>query len=267
MTTPIRIGLFAKMNRVTVKTLRYYDRAGLLKPAYTDTWTGYRSYTLEQMDALQTILNLKGAGFTIREIQDIVGQNIGRAEMIRILETRVSAEQERIGHIISYIAYLRKEPTMDTVTIKSLPNVTVASLRTTVPNYDAFFSVVPKMGDTMRKQGAVCAEPEYCFTMYHDGEYKESDIDVEICEAVVEARPETDGVTYKRLDAVPEAACVYHRGPYRTIGGSYKAVMGWIAQNGYEVADSPRESYIDGIWNKDSEDDWLTEIQVPVKKR
>ena len=26
----------------------------------------------------------------------------------------------------------------------------------------------------------------------------------------------------------------------------------------------PRESYIDGIWNKDSEDDWLTEIQVPI---
>ena len=30
------------------------------------------------------------------------------------------------------------------------------------------------------------------------------------------------------------------------------------------TGDRPRESYIDGIWNKDSEEDWLTEIQVPI---
>jgi hypothetical protein len=31
-----------------------------------------------------------------------------------------------------------------------------------------------------------------------------------------------------------------------------------------QVADAPRESYIDGIWNKDSEEEWLTEIQIPI---
>jgi len=33
------------------------------------------------------------------------------------------------------------------------------------------------------------------------------------------------------------------------------------------VIENIRESYIDGIWNKENVDDWLTEIQVPVAKK
>jgi hypothetical protein len=32
-----------------------------------------------------------------------------------------------------------------------------------------------------------------------------------------------------------------------------------------EIVGQPRESYIDGCWNKEDPNDWLTEIQVPVK--
>ena len=39
----IRIGDFSKLSRVSVKTLRYYDEMGLLKPLHVDRFTGYRS--------------------------------------------------------------------------------------------------------------------------------------------------------------------------------------------------------------------------------
>lgn len=38
----------------------------------------------------------------------------------------------------------------------------------------------------------------------------------------------------------------------------------WIEENGYTGADNPRESYIDGVWNKENENEWLTEIQIPI---
>lgn len=41
--------------------------------------------------------------------------------------------------------------------------------------------------------------------------------------------------------------------------------MKYAEQNGYIVAGLPRECYIDGIWNKESEEDWLTEIQLPIE--
>ena len=33
------------------------------------------------------------------------------------------------------------------------------------------------------------------------------------------------------------------------------------------MAGNPRESYIDGIWNREDEADWLTELQIPVVKK
>lgn len=41
--------------------------------------------------------------------------------------------------------------------------------------------------------------------------------------------------------------------------------MKFIEDNGYEMAGFPRECYIDGIWNKEDKEDWLTEIEVPIK--
>lgn len=89
----------------------------------------------------------------------------------------------------------------------------VASMRTKVANYDTYFNIVPKMGEFMRSVGAVCTDPAYCFTIYHDGEYRESDIDVEICESFVAPCQESEKVTFKTISAVVDAACLYHKGP------------------------------------------------------
>ena len=40
--------------------------------------------------------------------------------------------------------------------------------------------------------------------------------------------------------------------------------MKYAEDNGYQPAGLTRECYIDGIWNKESAEDWLTEVQLPV---
>lgn len=271
-----RIGLFAKMNRVTIKALRYYDEAGLVKPEFTDRFTNYRYYTTNQIEQLHKVIALKNAGFSIKEIQTIIQNNPTPKELADLLEQKLDSleedlkeQQARLNHTKAYLTLLRKEPeTMNQdVIIKALPEVTVASKRVIVQSYDDFFQVVPAMGEVMKKQGARCAIPEYCFSIFHDGTYKESDIDVEICEAVIEASQDSDGVAYKEIAAVPQAACLLHKGPYSTIGNTYAKAMRWIQDNGYEMSDNPRESYLDGIWNKEDPAEWLTEIQVPVREK
>jgi effector-binding domain-containing protein len=148
--------------------------------------------------------------------------------------------------------------------IKALPEVIVASMRLTVKNYDEFFKVVPKMGEEMKRQGAICAEPDYCFNIYHDGEYKEKDIDVEVCEAVVDFCEDSELVKYKIVKRIDKAACVLHKGSYETIRDAYAFVYKWIKDNNYQVIGETRESYIDGIWNKEDPSGWLTEIQISI---
>ncbi len=61
-------GQFAQKAAVSVRTLQYYDKVGLLSPSlYTEA--GYRLYTDEDLSSLQQILALKFLGFSLEEIK------------------------------------------------------------------------------------------------------------------------------------------------------------------------------------------------------
>ncbi|MDR0841571.1 MAG: MerR family transcriptional regulator [Christensenellaceae bacterium] len=64
-----RIGMFSKLGKVTIKTLRHYDEVGLLPPAQVDAETGYRYYTTEQLFKLHKIVALRQMGFSLAEIR------------------------------------------------------------------------------------------------------------------------------------------------------------------------------------------------------
>jgi len=264
-----KIGLFSKMNRVTIKALRHYDEIGLLKPATIEKFTGYRYYTSEQLPLLHQILALREMGFTLDEIKKVQGgtpeKDLLMQKRLELLK-RIAQDTLRLSQVESYLVKNDGESAGYHVILKELPQVIVASLRTTIPNYSALFSVVPPMGAEMERLGCVCAVPEYCFNIYHDGEYRETDVDVEICEAVTAAQEDSEMLKFKVIERVENAACVLHKGPYEGFPNAYNAVLKWVERNGYEIIDHPRESYIDGVWNKDSAADWLTEIQFPVKK-
>lgn len=60
-------GAFARKADVTIRTIRYYDKQGLLKPSHRSE-AGYRLYTDEDFVKLQKILALKYLGFSLEEI-------------------------------------------------------------------------------------------------------------------------------------------------------------------------------------------------------
>lgn len=266
----LKIGDFSKINKVTIKALRLYDEIGLLRPKQIDEFTGYRYYDTDQIPVVQKIISLKEIGFSLADIAEIVKRETSFLEMLLRKELEVDknieTEKEKLKKIKKYIDSLKKENQMDyQVVIKELPEVIVASRRLVIKDYNDLFKVAPEMGEMMKAQNLVCREPAYCFNIYHDGEYKETNIDVEICEAVVKAGTETNELKFKTM-AKAKAACIFHKGPYEKLGSSYGILINWLKKNGYEPADFFRESYIDGIWNKEDPSEWLTEIQVPIKK-
>ncbi|MFW5779957.1 MAG: GyrI-like domain-containing protein, partial [Bacillota bacterium] len=109
-----------------------------------------------------------------------------------------------------------------------------------------------------------CRTPAYCFNVYHDCEYKTKDIDVEICESVTQKKDNTPILKFITLPAVKTAATIEHKGSYDTLCESYNRIFKWVKDNNYKIAGNPRESFIDGIWNKENPDEWLTEIQIPI---
>jgi len=57
-----------------------------------------------------------------------------------------------------------------------------------------------------------------------------------------------------------------HYGPYEGLYTSYVELFQYIAEQGYAVCGQPRCCYVDGIWNQENPEKWLTIIQVPVEK-
>jgi effector-binding domain-containing protein len=152
--------------------------------------------------------------------------------------------------------------------IKELPHCIVYTKKMTVPNYDSYFTLIPAIGEAVMAVNPEikCITPEYCFIVYLDGEYKETNINIEYCEAVDRFGICPEGIEFKEIESTT-AVSVMHRGAYNKLNLAYAYAFKWIESNGYLVTENPRESYIDGIWNKENEDDWLTELQVPVIKR
>lgn len=46
---------------------------------------------------------------------------------------------------------------------------------------------------------------------------------------------------------------------------AYIDLFAWLEKENYKIAGDPRAVYIDGIWNQEDSDKWLTIIQVPVE--
>ena len=87
-----KINEFAELCKTSAKTLRFYDQAGVLSPAYVDPENGYRYYTDKQAERYNQIVELKQAGFTLEEIKNSLGCTDDSAvlEMLRRKEAELS---------------------------------------------------------------------------------------------------------------------------------------------------------------------------------
>ena len=63
-----KIGDFSSMSKTTIKTLRYYEKEGLLKPVYIDPNTSYRYYETSQLVDISKIISLRQIGLSIKDI-------------------------------------------------------------------------------------------------------------------------------------------------------------------------------------------------------
>lgn len=263
-----RIGLFAQMNRITVKALRFYEEQGLLLPAKIDEESGYRYYTMSQMETLHRILALKEAGFTIEDMKHLNASGDERGFLLRKKKALLEKIAELTLQLSKIDGYLMAggNSLSAPVMVKTIPETVCAVMRRRIDSYDALFDIMPELGGYMEDAGCVCALPEYCFTQYLEPGFQEAQILVEVCEAVTEKKADRGCLRFRTIPEI-RAACIYHKGSYRDFPKTYEVILRYIEENGYEICGNIRESYIDGVWNKDSEDEWLSEIQIPVVKK
>jgi len=269
----LTIGEFSRLCGVTVKTLRHYEKIGLVQAEKVDRYTGYRYYTAGQLQKMLAIRQFKQLGFSLDEITALFSAATHHPDVetltqkIRETEAQLKELYQRQVRLQAMLDSRKQNETMEKISIQSLPACTVASYKGIIKNYSELGMLCCEViGPEMQRLGCECDEPGYCFTRELNKEYTPTDIAIEYCEQVKEKKLESELIHFVDLPAVETAVCFKHYGPYDRIYDSYAELFAYVEKEGYEVLESPRAVYIDGIWNQEDPEKWLTIIQLPVRK-
>ena len=122
------VGKLAERMGVTVRTLQYYDREGLLSPT-AESGGGRRLYTDKDMIQLHQILSLKSLGFSLDDIKNRLAPLDTPADVADALAAQAAAVREKIAVLtesLTAIETLRAEVLqMQTVDFKKYANIIV----------------------------------------------------------------------------------------------------------------------------------------------
>ncbi len=268
-----KIGEFSKLTQVSIRMLRYYDETDLLKPAETDKFNNYRLYSAAQIPVLNKIVFLRDLGFNVSEIaaalnnwdNEFITHQLDNKRLE--IENTIKAEQDKLSKIELAKRDIRQEKIAIhyNVSIKAVPSYQVLSLRRIVSDYYA-------EGQLWKEMSAFADEDDIpvsnnTFTIYHDKDYKETDVDIEICAPVTRAGKDMCDFTYKNTEPVPIMACTMVYGHFENIAGAYLSFANWLqTHTQYKMNGQSRQIVHRGPWNEENPENYLTEIQIPLEK-
>ena len=160
----MKIGDFSKLTGLSVRTLRHWSTLGLLTPSRrsdADAFASdYREFTAAQLSEVNRVLALRDAGFTLAEIGRMNAQVPTREELRTLLLEKLSeASMERlsINHRLDAInARLKhldfeEDYNMADVTVRTLPPITVASIRAKGLGDDEFSAFFGRCSDDAKR--------------------------------------------------------------------------------------------------------------------
>ncbi len=268
----LKIGDFSKLVRVSVRMLRYYDEAGLFSPACVDPVTGYRQYMPEQIPLLNQIIFLRDAGFSVHEIAAAIREGEGalaaRFEAKRReIQASIQLEQQRMDRLLRAMQDIGRDAMRMhyDIAIKSVPAYQVLCLRETLPDYFAEGLLWQRMTEFAERNGIETADVS--FALYHDQDYRETDVDVEICAQVPQMGEDREGFAFRQVEAVELMAYTMVHGPFTRIAGAYASFAGFLEQHGQYALLWPNRQIVHiGPWNEEDPGRYLTELQIPLRK-
>jgi len=267
------IGDFARHGRVSVRMLRHYDAIGLLRPAYVDQVTGYRSYDARQLSRLNRVVALKELGFTLQQVQAILDEKVGVEElrgMLRLrqaeLQSQITTDTARLAQVEARLQIIEREGAMpaDDVQIKRIPGVRVAELTGTAASFEpeSITPVIQPLYDALcgrlDRVGLTPTGPAIAW--YEDS----PDGDGVLVHATlpVDAEPGSDhDFAIVDLPEIEQAATIVHRGSMDDVMPTIQTLAVWMDANGYRSAGYNRELYIECGEDREA---WVTELQEPI---
>ena len=270
----LRIGEFSKLSRVSIRMLRHYDEIGVLKPVYIAADSGYRYYSENQLLIAGRITALKDMGFSLSVIRQLLAHYDDKGMLEQYLLLKQTELQEEYQHMAyrlrlleTAIERLRKDDAMKyDVTLVKFPERYAAGVRMTIPSYEQEGMLWGILMKETQQMNLIESEPCYCCAVFHDKEYKEENVDVEVYKTVEGAYSDTEHVRFQRLPEVLVASATC-KGAYDQMDEVMSAVAQWVSDNGYVFSGPAFNIYHVSPYETSDPDEYVTEVCYPVRKK
>lgn len=264
------IGELAKIFNISTDTLRHYDKLNLLKPEQ-DPHNNYRYYDINSMFKLSRILFLKNLGISLSEISDYMN-NKDAEHLIGMLRKKDHDLDEMIQHLLNLKHRINRNIELFEHAKNQLGKITVVEIEAR----QGILLNALGMKDTKEAKQILQNNKHYSkmkswlvegliFASVSKSNMEEGNFSR--FRYFVEIEP-AENITAEQLTVLPrcKCACMTVIGPYEDHLKHYTMLVEWIHENGYIIAgDSIENNILDHDYS-DSESEYITEIQIPIKK-
>lgn len=263
-------GEFARLCGVSKHTLFHYDEMGIFSPAARDEQTGYRYYTVAQLDVFGVIATLKELDMPLCAIREYL-QRRSPGALVELLEGEQRQLTQKIRALERMRALIRQKTELTRGAMDIDPSV--LSLRQTG---EAFLAVTPLQPpwDERSLAHAVACHLQFCeahnlYSPYAIGAM----IDLA---SIMAERYERYSHYYTRLTQKPAGVpiCIrpagtylvgYHRGGYDTAWQSYQRILKYAQAHALPLGECFYEDVLLDELSAES-GDYLMEIAVQVRR-
>ena len=262
------IGEISKISNLPITTLRYYDKIGLVKPYLVDENTNYRYYEHNQILTLNLIKYFRDIGFSIQDVKILLSEdkNILSQELLNKRYYDIDKELSRLQLVkdrLDAILNVYDSKKDQSINVKYLPKQMIvfsryvgkATPEEIMVRYSKLFKVIETNNYVTNGE----------IMLIHHTPYQEYDINnVDIEVAVPVESPENEENIRVYGDML--VASTYHYGSYKTLVKTYKRIVKWLEDNDYVFLGNACEKYLIDMALSATDDGYVTEITLPIKK-
>ncbi|MFA5881330.1 MAG: MerR family transcriptional regulator [Eubacteriales bacterium] len=279
----LSIGELSRLCYVPVKTLRYYDKIGILKPVFVDPSNQYRYYSVSQIPYIIAIRMKKMVGSSLLEIKKFLEikeqlsdmdklmafTSLKEAEINKQLETMLRIKEQ----ITSWKEFYKKAKLLDgnkcdnEIKLRHIPPRTVAFTRFHA-RYDDDISLLQRFSELTKiaDENNLYVVPPTMSILHSDRTgHHTSEMEVEVCFNVLGE----DNFDFPFIREIPGGlyACSFYRGDYLTLINEISPrLVKWLKEQDYRMAGPIVYAYLITFVMVTSPDRLVTEVQIRVEK-
>jgi DNA-binding transcriptional MerR regulator len=269
MAPSLPIGDFSRATHLSVKTLRYYHRVGLLEPADVDPFTGHRRYTTDQIPTAQVIRRFRDLDMPVEEVAgilrapDIALRNQLITEHLGRLEQSLAQTQRAVAAVRDLLSG-PAEAGLPDISHRSVAPTRAAAITAVVDMEDVgawYQGALGELRGTLAAQSVPAGGVPggiYAIELFSD-ERGQATVFIP-CDREVRPVGRVEPVDVPAA----ELAIITHEGASDGIDRAYGALATHVAQRALAVDGPIREYYLSGAADTPDESAWRTEIGWPI---